>query len=115
VSNNFDQDQVQSFIDAIEEQDKRMESEKGSYMRFCKSAREEQDTIYNSAKENGIPKKVLKGLVKERQLERQKKKVRDQIDEDYTPLYDDLRKVFANYQEPVQEDMDLEEREPEDA
>jgi uncharacterized protein (UPF0335 family) len=68
------------FLERIESINGDLESEKAAYMNKAKALREDIKTVVDEAKEEGVPKKALKGLVKYRQLERQQSKIGSGMD-----------------------------------
>lgn len=73
--NGFDGEKLQGYIAKIEGYFADMESEKGAYMRRCKSIRDSIDVVFEEAKALGIPKKVLKAHVDLRKLEGKKEAI----------------------------------------
>lgn len=66
------------------------ETAKATYMNECKSRREDVKAIYTEAKDNGIPVKALRGLVKYRELERKQDAIADGLDIDEASTYETL-------------------------
>ena len=65
-----DSDDVQAAVRNIEEHYAELASEKGAYMLKCRRIREAMAADYERASDQGISKKLLKLIVKERDLER---------------------------------------------
>jgi uncharacterized protein (UPF0335 family) len=72
-----------------------LESEKGSYMARCKPIREDIDDIYVEAKENGLPKKVMKDLVDDERAEKKRRSRCAKHDIDEAAIYDELREKLG--------------------
>jgi uncharacterized protein (UPF0335 family) len=70
---------AEPFVAEIEHIYDDLESLKGEYMARCKARRAEIKDIYSEAKDKGVPKRPLKGIVKARALQR---KI-DNIDSDF--------------------------------
>lgn len=69
-TNSPEDTDVQSAVRNIEERYTELASERGSYMLKCRRIREKMATDYEVAGNKGISKKLLKTIVKERELER---------------------------------------------
>jgi uncharacterized protein (UPF0335 family) len=67
-----------------------LDSKRGSYMAECKEVREDIKEIYVEAKDNGVPVKALKGLVRFRQLEKKQRAISAGLDIDESAAYDTL-------------------------
>jgi uncharacterized protein (UPF0335 family) len=67
-----------------------LDSKRGSYMAECKEVREDIKEIYVEAKDNGVPVKALKGLVRFRQLEKKQRAISAGLDIDEGAAYDTL-------------------------
>lgn len=71
ATNTPDSEDVQRAVRDIEDRYVELASEKGSYMLKCRNIRESMARDYDRAAERGISKKLLRLIVKERDLERQ--------------------------------------------
>lgn len=69
-TNKPDNDNVQAAVRNIEDRYTELASERGIYMSKCKRIRESMANDYDRASEQGISKKLLKLIVRERELER---------------------------------------------
>jgi hypothetical protein len=69
-TNSPDDTDVQAAVRNIEERYVDLASERGVYMQKCKRIREGMANDYDTAGNRGISKKLLKKIVKERELER---------------------------------------------
>lgn len=78
------------YMERIEHLFADLESEKGSYMARCKEIREDIREIYTEAKNNDVPPKALRGLVKFRELERRQADIADGMDIDESAAYSHL-------------------------
>jgi hypothetical protein len=68
--NTPDDEDVKAAVAAIEHGFADLASERGRYMNLCKKIRETMASDYDDAANKGIAKKLLKKIVKERELER---------------------------------------------
>lgn len=78
------------YLERIENLLTELDSMRGKYMSECKAVREDIKEIYTEARDNGVPSKALKGLVKYRQLERKQKAIADGLDGDEQAAYENL-------------------------
>ncbi len=69
-SNTPDDEDVKAAVRNIEERLSDLASERGVYMQKCKRIREGMANDYETAGNRGISKKLLKTIIKERELER---------------------------------------------
>jgi hypothetical protein len=70
VTNAPESEDVQRAVRDIEDRFVELASEKGAYMLKCRRIRESMKGDYERASERGISQKLLKLIVKERELER---------------------------------------------
>lgn len=96
-SNGFDGEKLQGYIAKIESYFADMESEKGAYMRRCKSIRGSIDVVYEEAKALGIPKKVLKAHVDLRKLEARKEALVANLDGDDAETFEMISDVLGDF------------------
>jgi uncharacterized protein (UPF0335 family) len=68
------------YLERIENLLAALESERGKYMAACKPIREDIADIYTEAKDQGVAKKALAGLVKYRELEKRQQAIGDGLD-----------------------------------
>jgi hypothetical protein len=80
----------QSFIDRIENLHSDLDSERGSYMKSCRSIREEIDSVYTEAVNAGIKKKVLKAEITKRALKAKEEAIRDNLEAEDQDEFDQL-------------------------
>lgn len=78
------------FVTRIENVMKDLESEKGTYMATCKTLRGDIKEIVDAAKDKGVPKRALKGIVKYREMERKQNAIADGMDEDDAGAFETL-------------------------
>ena len=72
-----------------------LDSERGTYMARCKEIREDISEIYVEAKDNGVPVKALKGIVKHRQLQKRQEAIADGFDIDEAAAYETIREALG--------------------
>jgi hypothetical protein len=70
ATNTPDSEDVQRAVREIEDRYIELASRKGSYMLECRHIREAMARDYDRASERGISKKLLRLIIKERELER---------------------------------------------
>lgn len=80
--NTPDQEDVQAAVENIEQRYTELASERGVYMQKCKRIREAMAGHYDEASDKGISKKLLKKIVKERDLERKIFALADDLEPD---------------------------------
>ncbi len=68
--NEPDAEDVRGAVIEIEQRYQELASERGSYMLKCRRIRDAMAANYETAQSRGISKKLLKTIVKERELER---------------------------------------------
>lgn len=97
TSNGYDPTIVQQFVKDIERHFATLESYRGEYMNRCKSVRELITRSKDAAKEEGIPKKLLNALLKERELERKIDNIHDSFeDEEDADNYEALKDALGS-------------------
>src|SRR4029079_14076745 len=72
-----------------------IDSERGLYMAHCKEFREDISEIYVEAKDNGVPVKALKGIVKYRQLKKKQDAIAATFDIDEAAAYETIREALG--------------------
>lgn len=97
ATNGFDGDKLKGYIGKIEGYFADMESEKGAYMRRCKSIRESMDVVFEEAKALGIPKKVLKAHVDLRKLENKKEALVAKLDGDDAETFEMMADALGDF------------------
>lgn len=73
---------VQAAVQHIEDHHAALLSERGVYMQKCKKIRDNMAVDFEQAADKGIPKKLLKSIVKERELERRIAGLTDEMEYD---------------------------------
>jgi uncharacterized protein (UPF0335 family) len=96
TGNGFDPDKVKNFVTRIENLHADIASIMGKAMQECKTVQEDIKSVYAEAKDDGIPKKALKSVIKVRDLERKADKLRDDLDEDAQNEHDLLRHALGD-------------------
>lgn len=81
-TNTFKVSELKDFINRIENVDKEIASETGSFMAGIKTLKNDKKEIFAEAKDAGIPLKALKAELKLRALDRDKAKVVAGLEED---------------------------------
>ena len=88
---------MQEAVKAIEECYNDLATERGKYMQKCKRIRESMGDEYDSAEKRGISKKLLKKIVKERELERKMIAVTADLEEDDKSTYEMLVEKLGDF------------------
>jgi hypothetical protein len=99
TANTPSQEDVQAAVKAIENQYAKLGTERGVYMNKCKRIREVMAGDYDDASKRGISKKLLKKIIKERELERKISAITDGLEDDERSEMDMLMEklgAFAN-------------------
>jgi Skp family chaperone for outer membrane proteins len=81
-TNSPSEDDVQAAVANIEQCYNDLASERGIYMSKCKRIRETMSNDYDKASDQGISKKLLKRIIKERELERKIGALTDDLEDD---------------------------------
>lgn len=97
ISNGYDGEKLKAYIGKIEGYFADMDSEKGAYMRRCKSIRESIAVVYEEAKALGIPKKVLKAHVDLRKLEGKKEDIVAKLDGDDAETFEMMADALGDF------------------
>ncbi len=105
MTNMYDEDAVASYIEKIEALRGEVATSKSNHMTFARKKGDEEKEVFDEAKSNGVPRKVLAKLLKRRELEGKIDALDDEIDEDHKPLFESLTEKFASYKHPVQTDL----------
>jgi hypothetical protein len=71
-----------------------LESERGSYMNRCRGIREELKTVYEDAKNDGIPREELKCAINTAQLQRKINRMAAELEADARQNYEDIIMVI---------------------
>lgn len=88
---------VKEAVKQIEECYNDLSTERGKYMQKCKKIREGMADEYESAEKRGISKKLLKKIVKERELERKMIAVTADLEEDDKSTYEMLVEKLGDF------------------
>src|SRR5262249_35807521 len=81
---------AEPFVGRIEAIHDDLESLKGEYMNRCKQRREEIKGIYSEAKDKDIPKRPLKGIIKQRALQSKIDDIDSGFEIDESAIYREL-------------------------
>lgn len=102
--NTYDDDDMQSVLDRIEEIDAQKKSIMATAMAECGKLSDKIKEIKKEAADDlKIPRKVLNPLLKRRRLERQIEAIDGDVDEDFQEVYVDACGQFAMFA-PVDQD-----------
>lgn len=79
------------FLDRVERIMSEMESDKGVYMAKCRANRDRIKDVLTEAKDQGLPVRAMRGIVKFRDLERKQQKIAAKLeDADESDIYRQL-------------------------
>jgi uncharacterized protein (UPF0335 family) len=90
IAKNSMEGKAEPFLKRIENLHADAEEAKAVYMNECKERREDIKSVYEEAKDAGVPLKALKGLVKRRQLIRKADAIPAGLDIDEQSAYAQL-------------------------
>lgn len=88
AGNGYDPAQLQALLGEIDDADMRLASLKGEYMQSCKGPRSDITSVFERAKEAGIPMRAFRTFVKNHRLSKQS-------DANVAKLEDDDRAEYA--------------------
>ncbi len=74
-----------------------LKSESGSYMNRCRRIRERIASIYDIARDQGIPKKELRALIRKRDLERKVEACRADLEKDEQDTFDMIEDKLGDF------------------
>jgi hypothetical protein len=95
IPNTPTPEHVKDALKTIEEYYNDLATERGKYMHRCKKIREGMADEYESAGKRGISKKLLKKIVKERELERKMLAVTADLEDDDKSTYEMLVELLG--------------------
>lgn len=95
LTNGIDTDAAAGIIKSIEGCEAEILSERGTYMARAKAIRGDIKEIYQDARDNGIPTKALKAIVKARVFERKRKALADGLDENEATAFEQLEEALG--------------------
>ncbi|WP_439372951.1 GapR family DNA-binding domain-containing protein [Bradyrhizobium sp. DASA03120] len=82
TTNDFEPEVVQELLGKIDGYHADLASERGTFMKTCRSIRESISNVYTEAKARGIPEKELRSLVKIRLNEAKNRKIYEELEAD---------------------------------
>lgn len=82
TTNDFEPGVVQELLGKIDGYHADLASERGTFMKTCRSIRESISNVYTEAKARGIPEKELRSLVKIRLNEAKNRKIYEELEAD---------------------------------
>jgi hypothetical protein len=88
---------VQAAVASIEKQYEKLGTGRGVYMNKCKRIREVMAGDYDEANKRGISKKLLKKIIKERELERKISAITDGLEDDGRSELDMLMEKLGEF------------------
>jgi len=99
TSNTPTPEDVQHAVRAIEQRYTELATERGKYMQVCRRIREEMSGNYEAAGLNGISKKLLVKIIKERDLERKIAGLTDDLEPDERSELEVLVEALGDFRE----------------
>jgi uncharacterized protein (UPF0335 family) len=88
---------AEPFLKRVETLMAEIESERGTYMSLAKSLREDIKNVYVEARDQGVPGKALKGLVRYRELDRKQRAIGAGLDIDEQSTYEQLVEALGDF------------------
>lgn len=95
MTNSFDQDAAQAVVEEIERELGLIKSSQAKHMKYARERRDSIKEIYKSAKEDGLPEDIVKGLLKIREANRKIHEVKYGMSADYTPIFKPLSEALG--------------------
>jgi uncharacterized protein (UPF0335 family) len=86
-SNVPDGAKILEFVQRVENLDQELASKKGEFMQECKVIAGDKKEVYSEAKAAGLNKKALKGIVKQRALQREIEEIASDLEGDDSDAY----------------------------
>lgn len=97
MTNGFDTEMSQAYVDRLEAIQQQLDSEKGTYMQRCRELRADMAAVLDEAKEDGLPKKLVKIHVNLRKLEKQKEAMIEALGDDDAETFDLMAEALGDY------------------
>jgi uncharacterized protein (UPF0335 family) len=97
AANSYDRAQLEALLTEIDAADERLASLKGEYMVSCKGPREDITAVFEQAKEQGIPVKAFRTIVKNRRLDKQMHGNINKLDLDQQAEYDLMAEKLGDF------------------
>ncbi|MCP3472329.1 DUF2312 domain-containing protein [Bradyrhizobium sp. CCGUVB1N3] len=82
TTNDFEPEVVQELLGKIDGYHADLASERGTFMKTCRSIRESINAVYQEAKARGVPTKELRALVKIRENEEKNRQIYNELEAD---------------------------------
>ena len=95
LAKNSLEGKAEAYLARIETLLSDIDSERGTYMARCKELREDISEIYVEAKDNSVPVKALKGIVKHRQLKKKQDAIAAGFDIDEAAAFETLVEMLG--------------------
>jgi uncharacterized protein (UPF0335 family) len=96
MSNGYNKDTVEEAVEAVEALHTELDVERGKYMVKAKAIRERINDAYTIAKQEGVPVKELKAVIKTRELERKAGEQRERLEPDEIERFDLIRDALGD-------------------
>jgi hypothetical protein len=94
-SNGFNPEVMNSFVDELQAFVDKLESEHGIYMKKCRGIREDMDTVYERAKNAGLPVRPLKAVMKKLGLESKIEALKTKMEDDVRETYEAMNRALG--------------------
>jgi uncharacterized protein (UPF0335 family) len=95
IAANTIEGRAEPFMKRIENLLDDIDSKRGTYMAEVKEVREDIKNVYTEAKDNGVPVKALRSLIKFRALERKQQALSDGLENEEAQIYEQLRDALG--------------------
>lgn len=95
--NGFDPEKVKSYVSRIQNLHGDLKSRQSEYMTDCKVIRGDIKEVLDEAKDEGIPKKELRRLIKRLELEEKIEDIRNELEGDEVDNYDLLCDALGKF------------------
>jgi uncharacterized protein (UPF0335 family) len=92
--NSVDPETLKNYISLVEKEHEKLLSEQGAYMQECSVIHGRIKALKKEAKGAGISLKEFNTLLKDRELDRKKAKLRTELEPDQLMLYDKMKNAL---------------------
>lgn len=91
MTNGFDKAKTERFVKEIERHFETLATYAGEHRQRCKTVREDISSVYDLAKDAGVPKRELRAVIKERALLKQIDGLREALDDEQAETFDQIK------------------------
>ncbi|NEH72311.1 hypothetical protein [Rhizobium leguminosarum] len=90
-------EEMASFVDKYEQLEQEVLREKMSFMERCRRIRKAQSELLDDGKTQGLPKNVLKAVVKAREYARKADSLMEDLENDAQEIFKDIRQALGDF------------------